>query len=155
MSISNSFKRKLSELEQLYQDLKDSKDTTQLTQEEKKACVKSLKTTQDGLIKMYNELKEPDYNKDLWTDAFTLKLTGFRRGLHPTTTNVKDMFLSKDIRIDDTVLITDEYDDFILVSFRTPHDKARAKYLNDMNCVAKNPGGVTKFVAKLSEPNEF
>ena len=158
------FKRKLTELEQLCKELQETKDT--ITPSEKKACVSTLKSAQDGLIKMYSELKEQDPRLELWTDKFTLKLTGFSHGLHPNLPNVRNMFLYIDgvetantanaINVRDSMFIHGDYGmDYVIVSFETPEDKQKVKRLKNLTCNTKGRGGIYQFKAKFSEPNEF
>lgn len=153
---ADNLKRKLAELESCFQDFPDIKRIPPMSHDESMDCLSKLKTMAHKLIKTHNLLKGYDGRAAVWNDDMTLKLTGFIRGFHPKSCNIKSFFMRDDIKIIDDALILDREfgQDYILVRFACPEDVEKALRIDNLRFPASCSEGIYLFNAILSRMRE-
>ena len=157
-----AFKRELSDLEKRWDNIK-SKDTSHMTQANKKMCAATLDKIKGEIAKLQEALTQPDPHLDTEDDdevyvcPFSgkncLKMTGFRPEITPSLMDLYSMFTGKHkIGVKNArTYVEDGGKTYIIIEFNSTKDAEAVKKIKNPWCMVREPELIYGFHAKFSD----
>jgi hypothetical protein len=160
----SAFKNGLTDLEKVWNKMK-AEDISEMTQKNKKICAEKLNKVKLEMENMQKVLTNPDPELDTeddvyagpWTGKTFLKMTGYKPDCLPSLLDIFSTFTGRHSIGIETARVfsegegSDSDKTHIIIEFKTKADAEAAKKIKSLWHQVSIPGGITGFIAKLSD----